>query len=308
MTFPRTPSAPAWLSASPTVAHLAFPLMFVALYGSGFVGAKFGLPYAPPMTFLVLRFAIAAAAVALIARAVGAPWPNSWREAGHMMVAGSLTVGTFSAGVFVAINLGLSPALSALIIALQPILVAIGARSMLGERLRPAQWAGLALGLIGVAFVVSQELSFTAVHMTGLAFAVLGLVGLSLGNLYQKRFCAEMNIFAGGAIQSAASLLICLPFALMFESMQVEWTPEFAGALAYMAGGVSIGALSLLYVMIRRGEVSRVASIFYFVPVSAAVVSFILFGDKIGGATAVGIVVTAVGVTLVNRQPKGVSQ
>ncbi len=274
------------------------------LYGTGFVGAKYGLPYAEPVTFLVWRFAIAACVVAGIGLFFKANWPKSWREAFHIGVAGMLTVGTFSLGVFVAIDMGLSPALSALIIALQPVLVAVVARRMLGESLKLFQWLGLVFGLIGIVFVVSQKLDFTSVHMTGLGMAVIGLLGLSFGNLYQKRFCADMNIFSGGAIQSFASCIMCLPFAFTFETMQVEWSVQFMGALGYMSIGVSVGALSLLYVMIRRGEVSRVASIFYFVPVSAALVSSFLFEEKIDLPVAIGISITALGVMLVNRQSK----
>ncbi|WP_417841651.1 DMT family transporter [Terasakiella sp.] len=283
---------------------IAFPFIFVMLYGTGFVGAKYGLPYAEPVTFLVWRFAIAACVVAGIGLFFKANWPKSWREAFHIGVAGMLTVGTFSLGVFVAIDMGLSPALSALIIALQPVLVAVVARRMLGESLKLFQWLGLVFGLIGIVFVVSQKLDFTSVHMTGLGMAVIGLLGLSFGNLYQKRFCADMNIFSGGAIQSFASCIMCLPFAFTFETMQVEWSVQFMGALGYMSIGVSVGALSLLYVMIRRGEVSRVASIFYFVPVSAALVSSFLFEEKIDLPVAIGISITALGVMLVNRQSK----
>ncbi len=289
---------------SDNTAHLALPLLFVALYGSGFVGAKLGLPYAPPLTFLSLRFAIAAAVVGLIAVAVRAPWPRKWGETAHILVAGALTVGLFSIGTFVAIDLGLSPALSALVIALQPILVAIGARNLLGDALVPRQWLGLGLGFLGVGFVVSQRLVLTTDTMVGLAFAVLSLVGLSLGNLYQKRFCAEMNVFSGGALQSLAAFGLCLPGSLLFEDRQVTWTGEFAIALAYMSIGVSVGALSLLFVMIRRGEVSRVASVFYFVPVSAAIVSAILFGQDMDTVVFIGIATTALGVVLVNHQPR----
>ncbi len=283
---------------------IAFPFMFVMLYGTGFVGAKYGLPFAEPVTFLVWRFAIAACVVAGLGVFFKANWPKSWKEAFHIGVAGMLTVGTFSLGVFVAIDMGVSPALSALIIALQPVLIAIVARRMLGERLNLFQWLGLAFGLIGIVFVVSQKLDFTSVHIAGLGMAVMGLLGLSFGNLYQKRFCADMNIFSGGAIQSFASCVMCLPFAFVYETMQVEWSIQFIGALSYMSIGVSIGALSLLYVMIRRGEVSRVASIFYFVPVSAALVSSLLFDEKIDLPVAIGIAITALGVMLVNRQPK----
>lgn len=177
---------------------IAFPFIFVMLYGTGFVGAKYGLPYAEPVTFLLLRFAIAACAVAGLGLLFKASWPKKWGDVFHISLAGMLTVGTFSIGVFVAIDMGLSPALSALIIALQPVLVAVVARRMLGESLNMFQCSGLALGLVGIVFVVSQKLDFTSVHMTGLGMAVIGLLGLSFGNLYQKRFCADMNVFSGG--------------------------------------------------------------------------------------------------------------
>jgi len=283
--------------------HLALPLLFVVLYGSGFVGAKLGLPWAPPLAFLALRFAIAAAVVALIALAVRAPWPREPRQIAHILMAGALTVATFSIGVFVAIDRGLSPGLTALIIALQPILVALGARATLGEHLSGRQWLGLGLGLCGVGSVVSQRLDLSPDHMTGLGFAVLGLVGLTLGTLYQKRFCTGMNVYSGGALQSLSAMLVCLPFALLVEDRPVVWTADFAIALAYMSLGVSVGALSLLYVMIRRGEVSRVASVFYFVPVAAALVSVPLFGSSLDAAVVAGSLVTALGVVLVNRVP-----
>lgn len=304
MTIPRYGPAMPRPDADSEAVHMALPLLFVVLYGSGFVGAKLGLPHAPPLTFLALRFAIAAGVVALTALALRAPWPGTWRDAAHIGVAGGLTVGTFSAGVFVAIDLGLSPALSALIVALQPILVAIGAQGMLGERLAARQWLGLGLGLLGVGIVVGHKLDLTAVHLTGLAFAGLGLLGLSLGTLYQKRFCATMNVFSGGTLQSLAALGLCLPFALLVEDRPIAWTTAFAIALGYMSLGVSVGALSLLYVMIRRGEVSRVASLFYFVPVSAAVVSFIVFGERIDLPVIAGIAVTALGVIMVNHRPR----
>ena len=304
MTISKTGHSGSGIFSQEGLYSVGFPFLFVMLYGTGFVGAKYGLPYASPITFLVLRFAIAACAVAALGLFFGAVWPKSWREVFHIAVAGILTVGTFSIGVFVAIDMGLSPALSALIIALQPVLIALVARRVLGETLSMYQWGGLGLGLLGILFVVSQKLDFTSVHMAGLLMAVIGLLGLSFGNLYQKRFCANMNIFSGGSIQSIASCIVALPLALLFEDMTVEWTFEFITALAYMSIGVSIGALSLLYVMIRRGEVSRVASIFYFVPVSAAIVSSLLFEEVIDLQMAIGIAITALGVMLVNRKTK----
>lgn len=284
--------------------HLLLPLMFVVLYGSGFVGAKYGLPYCPPLTFLVLRFLIAAALIVLLAMLVRAQWPKSLREVLHIAVAGALTVGTFSAGVFVAISVGLSPAISALIIALQPILVAVFARRVLGEHLSWRQWVGLGMGLIGVTFVVWHKIDFSTFQLFGVGMSIIGLLGVTLGNLYQKRFCAGMSVFPGGAIQSATSAVLLLPLAVAFERMEVVWHPEFVMALTYMSVGVSIGALSLLYIMIRRGDVSRVASVFYLVPVSAAVASYFLYGETFDAQVLVGVSVVAIGVYFVNSSPK----
>ncbi len=279
-----------------------FPFMFVMLYGTGFVGAKYGLPYAEPATFLSYRFCLSALVVALASLFLKANWPKKVTEFLHIAIAGLMTVGTFSIGAFVAIDQGLSPALTALIIALQPIIVAVVARRLLGENLSLSQWGGLGLGLLGVVLVVGQKLSFTQEHMFGLAMAVVGLLGLSFGNLYQKRFCANMDVVSGGIIQSFSSCLLCLPFAFFLEREQTQWTWEFAGALGYMSIGVSIGALSLLYLMIRRAEISQVASVFYFVPVSAAIVSAVLFDSQIDLFVFTGIAITALGVFFVNRK------
>lgn len=284
--------------------HFALPLLFVLLYGSGFVGAKYGLPYCEPLTFLVLRFAIAFSLITIVGLILRAPWPRTTGEAAHIAIAGMLTVGTFSAGVFVSLKLGISPALSALIVALQPILVTLAAQRLLGERANPLQWMGLLLGFFGVTLVVWHRVTFDSAHAMGVIMSVVGLLGLAAGNLYQKRFCSHMNVITGGAIQSGVSALATLPLAMGFEGRTVEWNPDFVGALLYMAIGVSIGALSLLYVMIRRGEVSKVASVFYLVPVSAAVASYFLFGEHFDGVAMGGVAIVAIGVTLVVRAPK----
>ena len=282
--------------------RIVMPLVFVTLYGSGFVGAKLGLPYAEPLTFLAWRFALTCALLTLLSLWLKAPWPRSLREIGHMMVAGVLLVGVFSGGVFVAINLGVSPAVSALIIALQPILVALGAGPILGERVLARQWLGLSMGLVGVGFVVFQKLSFSQTHMLGFIMALVGLSGLTAGNLYQKRFCSTMNIFTGGVVQSAAAGVACLVGALAFESMTVLWSGQFVFALVWMAVVVSIGALSLLYVLIRHGEMSQVASLFYLVPVSAAVLSYLIYHETISAMGMLGIALTGLGIMLVSKK------
>lgn len=282
------------------MSHFLLPLLFVALYGAGFVGAKLGLPHAEPFIFLALRFSLAAVILGLIAWLLGSPWPGNRREFLHIAGAGMLTIGVFSAGVFYSIALGVPPAVSALIIALHPILVALGAGALLGERVSARQWVGLLLGLIGVYLVLRERLLVDPSYMQAALLSVIGLIGLSSGNLYQKARCMKMNVFSGGAIQCAVCALTMFIGAALVESGEVRWTTEFVIALFWMTVIVSVGAVSILYVMIRRGEVSRVASIFYLVPVSAAITAFALFGQTIDASAATGIGVAAIGVFLVS--------
>ncbi|PKH85156.1 DMT family transporter [Colwellia sp. Bg11-28] len=279
----------------------ALPFFFVLLYGSGFVGAKLGLPHSTPLSFLSLRFMAAGLILLIIAKLIGNQLPN-WREAIHISVAGSLTVCLFSVGVFVSIDMGLSPAVSALIVALQPILVALFARKLVNEQLNLAQWFGLLFGFLGVIVVVIDSIETTSFSWGAIAISVLALFGVTFGSLYQKRYCADMEIFFGGAIQSLVSGLICLALLPFFESFKVVWTGEFIISLVYMVVGVSLGALSLLYIMIQRGEVSRVASVFYLVPVSAAVSAYLLFGETIESTTLFGASIIALGIFLTNRK------
>ncbi|NQY89995.1 MAG: DMT family transporter [Colwellia sp.] len=279
----------------------ALPFFFVLLYGSGFVGAKLGLPHSTPLSFLSLRFITAGLILLFIAKCFGNQLPN-WREVMHISVAGSLTVCLFSIGVFVSIDMGLAPAISALIIALQPILVALFAQKLVNERLNLAQWLGLFLGFCGVAVVVNDSITSTSFSWFAIGMSVLALLGVTFGNLYQKRYCADMDLFYGGALQSLVSGLICLALLPFFESFKVAWVDEFIISLVYMIVGVSLGALSLLYIMIQRGEVSRVASVFYLVPVSAAVSAYFLFGETIKEATLLGASIIALGIFLTNRK------
>ncbi|WP_306606545.1 DMT family transporter [Azonexus sp.] len=277
-------------------------LAFVALYGAGFVGARLGLPHAPPFAFLALRFAIAASLLAILAKLFAAPWPSQVREYRHIANAGFLTVGVFSAGVFYSIALGLAPAASALIIALQPILIAVAAPSLLGECIGQHRWPGLLLGLAGVFLVLREGIGEQATTMLPVMLSVVALLGLSAGNLYQKSRCKTMHPFSGGAIQCAVCAAACLIASLFSEDMPITWTGEFVVALLWMAVVVSVGAVSLLVILIRDGEVSRVAGLFYLVPVSAAICAWLLFDQQIGPAQWLGIGIAACGVALANRR------
>lgn len=280
------------------------PLLFVVLSGSGFVGTRLALSHAEPFLFLGLRFALAAAILAGIALALRTPWPRDLRQATHIGVAGLLGIGLFSAGVCYSIALGVPPAVSALIIALHPILVALGAGPLLGERVTPRQWLGLLLGLAGVYLVLRGRLQVDPAYLDAALLSVLGLIGMSAGNLYQKARCPGMHALTGSTLQHALCALPMFAGAALFETGRVDWNGEFVVALLWMAVPVSVGAVTLLGLLIQRGEVSRVASIFYLMPVSAAITAYLLFGQTIEAAAFGGIALAAAGVLLAVLKPR----
>ena len=203
--------------------------------------------------------------------------------------------------------MGISPALSALIVAMQPIMVALLAQKLVNERLSLTQWFGLLFGFLGVAFVVGNSINSNYFSWLAIGMSVLALLGVTFGSLYQKRYCADMELFYGGAIQSLTSGIICLVLLPFFETFNIVWTDEFVISQMYMIVGVSLGALSLLYIMIQRGEVSRVAIVFYLVPVSAAVSAYFLFGETIEDTTVLGASIIALGIFLTNRKSKDIT-
>jgi len=277
------------------------PFGFIFLYGSGFIFTQYGLQNSSPMAFLAIRFFIAFWILLFIAYILKVPFPKSKKEFYQIAFAGGLTVGTFSIGVFLSISYGVSGALNALIIALQPIIVTFLALRFLEEEVNNRVWLGLIIGFIGVAFVVVSKLDFSYDSIIGVFWSVVALLGLSFGSLYQKKYCTGMNLYSGGAIQTLSSTILVIPF-LFFEDIHITWNSDFTIALLYMAVGVSIGALSLLYIMIKNGEVSKVSSIFYLVPVSAAVVSYFLLGEKMEYSVIVGIITVIIGMTLINKK------
>lgn len=282
--------------------HLMLPLLFVVLYGSGFVGAKLGLPHAGPFSFLALRFGLAAMVMLLIALLIKAPWPKTAGEAIHIACAGLLGVGTFSLGAYASIERGVPPAISALIVALNPILVAIAAGPLLGEKTNKRQFLGLLIGLAGVFLVLRDRLAIDPSYFGAVSLSVLALIGLAAGNLYQKKRCTGMNLFTGGAIQTFACTVAMLLGLVFVDERAVQWQPEFLVAWFWTALVISIGAVSVLYIMIRRTEVSRVASVFFLMPVSAAILAYFLFGQTLTTTAIVGIAVTALGVFLAQKQ------
>ena len=275
------------------------PAVFVVLWSSGFLGAKYGLPYAEPLTFLLWRFLLVTLLLAVLALAMRAPWPRSRTEVGHIAVAGLLVHAGYLAGVFGAIHQGVAAGVMALIAGLQPVLTALAAGPLLGERVRARQWLGLALGFIGVALVVQHRWQFDGASLAGYLLAAMALVSITAGTIHQKRFCRHMDLRSGGVIQFASAALamaVCAPF---FETMVVSWTPRFIAALVWLVVVLSLGAISLLYALIRRGAASRVASLFYLVPPTTALMAYFLFDERLTGMALAGMVLTVIGVGLV---------
>lgn len=290
-----------WLSSW---AIAAMPGLFVLLWSTGFIGAKFGLPYAEPMTFLVLRFAIVTALLAVFAGLTRAPWPRDFRQAAHIAIAGLLLHGVYLGGVFASIFHGVPAGISALIVGIQPLLVAAAAGPVLGERVTARQWLGLILGLSGVILVVWTKLDLGVGTLWGYALSVIALVGITTGTLYQKKFCPSIDLRSGTAIQFAATTVMLVPFALLFETRQVLWTGEFLFALGWLCIVLSLGAITLLFILIRRGAAAKVSSLFFLVPPCTALVAWPLFGEQLSPLALAGMAATMAGVALVNISPK----
>lgn len=285
------------------IEKLILPFGFIFLYGSGFIFTQYGLENSSPMAFLAIRFFIAFWILLFITYIFKVSVPKTIKEFFHIAIAGSLTVGTFSIGVYMSISYGVSGALNALIISLQPIIVTFLALKFLEEKVSKRVVLGLFIGFIGVSFVVFSKLDFSYSSTVGIFWSIVGLLGLSLGSLYQKKYCTNMNLYSGGAIQTLSSTILTVPF-LFFENIRIDFSTEFFIALFYMAIAVSIIALSLLYIMIKNGEVSKVSSIFYLVPVSASIVSYFLLDEKMELIVLIGIIAVILGILLINKKEK----
>jgi drug/metabolite transporter (DMT)-like permease len=274
------------------------PALFVLLWSTGFIGARLGLPHAEPLTFLSLRYLLAAGLLVLVSLASGAPWPRRPTEVAHFAVAGLLVHGVYLGGVFLGISMGVEAGVSALIVGLQPLLTAALAGVLLRERVIPRQWLGLVLGLCGVALVLAGKVGQAPGSVLGSIACVAALIGITIGTLYQKRFCAGMDLRTGSVVQFAAAGLATAPLAFWFEDMRVQWDAEFVFALLWLVLVLSLGAVSLLYVLIRRGAASQVASLFFLVPPCTALIAWPLFGETLGPSALAGMALTALGVAL----------
>ena len=296
---PNGDDAPARVETPSAWAIAAMPGVFVFLWSTGFIGAKFGLPYIEPLTFLAIRFALVSTVLVAVSFAFSAPWPGDLRSFGHIVVAGLLVQSAYLGGVFTAIHAGLSAGIVALIVGLQPILTAIFAGPLFGEVIGRRHWMGIILGLVGISVVLLPGLKLGGADIPAMLLAGIGLVGITAGTLYQKRYCADMDLRSGSAIQFLASAVLMAGLAIGLETLVIQWTSELIFALTWLIFVLSIGAISLLFILIRRGAASKVVSLFYLVPPVTALLAFFMFGETLSGVELGGMIVTAFGVYLV---------
>ena len=277
-----------------------YPLLFVFLWSTGFIGAKYGLPYAEPLSFLLTRYGLVIALMLVIAFVTRAPWPASPRQWLHIAVSGLLGHAFYLGGVFVAIKHGLSAGITALIVGMQPLLTGVGSGMLLGEPVSRRQWLGLGLGFVGVGLVMAGKVGDMALGPM-LIPALVALLGITGGTLYQKRFCASFDLRTGSVIQFVPTALVTAVAVALFEDYRIEWTGDFIFALGWLVLVLSIGAISLLNLLIRSGSAVNVASLFYLTPPTTALIAFAVFGEKLAFTAAVGMVVAVAGVYLVAR-------
>lgn len=292
----RAAAAPAWLKAAPVV--------FLLLWSGGFAMAKIGLDHAPPMTFLALRYWFALLVLLVVLVVVRPPVPRRASDWGHLMAVGVLVQGIYFGLSYFGFWFGLSAGTMALIVSLQPILVGLLAPQLVAERVGVARWAGLILGLLGAAMVIMARSEIEVTSGYGLVCAAGALLAMTAGTLYEKRFGLHHHPVTASTIQYLVGFLVVLPLALAVERMEVDWTGEFAVALAYLVIGNSLIAVTLLLAMIRHGEAARVSALLFMVPPMAALIAWGLIGEAMPPAAWAGMAVAAAGVALATRRLK----
>ena len=281
----------------------AMPALFVLIWSTGFIVARYGMPHAPPMKFLLVRFALSIACFLIWIVLARVKWPTSRMQWAHLAMTGIFMHAGYLGGVWAAVKAGMGSGLAALIVGLQPVLTVVWLSAM-GGKIAARQWAGLSLGFIGLVLVVSRKFGQGAeADWLNLSLAVGALLCITMGTLYQKRFVAPCDVRTASAVQLGAAFLVTLPLALL-EVEVMHWNAELAGAMAWSVLALTLGGSSLLYLLIQRGAAASVTSLMYLVPPATALLAWLLFAEPITVLTIVGTVLTAVGVALVVRQPR----
>lgn len=276
----------------------AMPLMFVLIWSTGFIVARYGMPLAPPMTFLALRYTFSILCFLPWIALARVAWPSTPAQWLHLAATGMLMHGGYLGGVWVAVKAGMGSGLVALIVGLQPVLTAFWLSSTGGHVTR-RQWTGLLLGFTGLLLVVSRKFGAGGeATLYTLSFAIFALLSITTGTLYQKKFVQPLDVRSANTVQLTAALLVTLPFAL-FESEAIQWTAEFVAAMAWSVLALTLGGSSLLYILIQRGAATAVTSLLYLVPPTTALMAWVLFSEPITALTLLGTALTAFGVSLV---------
>jgi drug/metabolite transporter (DMT)-like permease len=291
-----------WL-ASPVLAWF-----FVTVWGSGYLATKAGLQYAPPFTFLALRFAAGLLLLAPLAlwwhRRERLRWPASSAQWAHVVIAGLLMHAANLGGSHYAQYLGMSAGVAALVLSVQPLATAIIAAWLLHERLRPGQWLGVLVGLAGVALVVWHKIDVRALSLGALGCVLFALAAITVGTLYQRAFCPTVDLRTAALVQFAATVATLLPLAFAVEGFAVQPTWALVGAIGFLVVFSSILAVNALHTLMRRGEATRVTSLLYLTPIIAVLLEWLLFAVVPGGLTALGVAVACAGVALVAWRPR----
>ena len=274
---------------------------FIFFWASGFISAKYGLPYAEPFTFLALRFLLALTVLVPFLFFCKIEWPKSKKSYFHVIFAGLLIQSTYLTGVFYGIFIGVSTGVMALIVGLQPLVTGALAAPTLGEKIRLSQWFGLALGFIGLGLVVVEKVDFTHQSVIGLLFALGALSGITIGTLYQKRYCSQVDIRVALCTQNTTSFFVLGMLAIVFETLKVHWTLNFFYALTWSGIGLSIFGIGIYFFLVKRGAAAKVTSLMYLSPPTTAFMGWLMFDETFTLLALTGLFIAVAGVALANK-------
>lgn len=274
--------------------------LFIFFWASGFVAAKYGLPYAEPFTLMTARFVVASAIMVPACFVLKTEWPGT-RRAIHILIAGFGIQAVYLSGVYYGLSLGVSTGVTALVVGLQPLLTGVLAGFVLNEQITRRNWIGLVLGFVGLALIVWDRVASPTDTLWGLAALIIGLIGITLGTLYQKRFCGAFDIRTGVALQTVLSCIVMVAIAGAIETMRIDWTADFVFAVLWSAIGLSVIASCLYYWLIQRGAAARVTSLIYLSPPTTAVMGWAMFGEIMSWWAIAGMAIATAGVAMAVR-------
>lgn len=281
-----------------------FAAVFLLFWSTGFVAAKFGLPYAEPLTFLGTRFIISSVLMLLLSLVMRASWPRRLREYVHIIIAGLLVQVGYLIGVYYGIYLGVSIGIMALIVGLQPLVTSALVGPLLGEAVSPRQRLGLMLGFGGLGLVVAEKVAVGEAIWLGYLLGLMALVAITGGTLYQKKYCSGFDLRTTVTIQNSVSCVLILPLAALFETMEISWTGEYIFALVWSAVCLSVIAILAFYYLVARGAATKVTSLLYLSPPTTAVMGWLFFGETLAVLAVTGMVIAVVGVALVSAEQR----